>query len=634
MTEEIKQLDSSNTTKTTTSNFLPAENHHQDVEVTKNKPDNKKEKCKPMTKVVIRRLPPLMNQAQFIEQISPLPDNDYLHFVKADTSLGQNSFSRAYINFIDQQDIFVFREKFDNYVFVDAKGVEYPAVVEFAPFQRLPKKRVGRKKDPKCGTIETDTYYINFLESLKNQEADAAVPQPKTEYSYQPFDNTQKKVTTTPLLEYLKQRKAEKQRVKDEKREERRRQKISPKEVKNRKREDMKRDKVLASRDRDPKPLGKSYRDREDKKHDRDNKPANKKYEDKKPYRRDDYAKEDRREAKSSREESGFYQKDKSVEEKKGKSYEKMRQEKRRAAEAKKDEDLPKEKPRDNPEKSETKNDQVVLPIKIVCNDESKDCEALLSNELPDDSQDDKEASAKLEETFKIESVKKSFSKAYKMKVVKRRSSLESGGGGGGGDGAFLRRHKSLDGGEEDNLQKNDSDYKGKSKKDPRLERRIRNKDRPAMEIYRPGMGKFSKQRLEREKSNHDDRASLSESPTPGKGSKKSGEISVRSVHGKNNNSLQYPSKSFESFGLYSVVFNLTENKKYRSMKKSPSGSINPNSTPTNSEATGGVKRREPIYKPSQEEEAAKKESAPKKFFKYRVFEVSPDRRPVPKPRK
>lgn len=41
------------------------------------------------------------------------------------------------------------------------------------------------------------------------------------------------------------------------------------------------------------------------------------------------------------------------------------------------------------------------------------------------------------------------------------------------------------------------------------------------MEIYRPGMGKFSKQRLEREKSNHDDRASSSESPTPSKGSSK-----------------------------------------------------------------------------------------------------------------
>lgn len=39
--------------------------------------------------------------------------------------------------------------------------------------------------------------------------------------------------------------------------------------------------------------------------------------------------------------------------------------------------------------------------------------------------------------------------------------------------------------------------------------------DRPAMEIYRPGMGKFSKQRLERERSSNDERASLSQSPTP-----------------------------------------------------------------------------------------------------------------------
>lgn len=35
--------------------------------------------------------------------------------------------------------------------------------------------------------------------------------------------DTPKKVTTTPLLEYLKQRKQEKQRLRDEKREERRR---------------------------------------------------------------------------------------------------------------------------------------------------------------------------------------------------------------------------------------------------------------------------------------------------------------------------------------------------------------------------------------------------------------------------
>jgi regulator of nonsense transcripts 3 len=138
---------------------------------------------------VIRRLPPTMTQDQFLEQVSPLPEHDYMYFVKADMSLGQFAFSRAYINFMEQQDIFMFREKFDNYVFVDSKGVEYPAVVEFAPFQRLPKKRAGKKKDLKCGTIESDSYYISFLENLKNQEIDSSVAQSKTEYSYQPPDS-------------------------------------------------------------------------------------------------------------------------------------------------------------------------------------------------------------------------------------------------------------------------------------------------------------------------------------------------------------------------------------------------------------------------------------------------------------
>lgn len=57
---------------------------------------------------------------------------------------------------------------------------------------------------------------------------------------------------------------------------------------------------------------------------------------------------------------------------------------------------------------------------------------------------------------------------------MKRRNSLESGGEGGSSDGSCLRRHKSLDGGDKSNLQKNV--YKRKDKKDPRLERRIRNK--------------------------------------------------------------------------------------------------------------------------------------------------------------
>lgn len=68
---------------------------------------------------------------------------------------------------------------------------------------------------------------------------------------------------------------------------------------------------------------------------------------------------------------------------------------------------------------------------------------------------------------------------------MKRRSSLESGGEGGTGDGSCLRRHKSLDGGGQSNLQKSESEEKEKDKKDPRMERRIRNKVSHQSRIFR-----------------------------------------------------------------------------------------------------------------------------------------------------
>ncbi|XP_003706689.1 UPF3 regulator of nonsense mediated mRNA decay [Megachile rotundata] len=560
--------------------------------------DSKKEKCRPMTKVVIRRLPPTMTQDQFLEQVSPLPEHDYLYFVKADMSMGQFAFSRAYINFIEQQDIFMFREKFDNYVFVDSKGTEYPAVVEFAPFQRLPKKRVGKKKDLKCGTIESDPYYISFLESLKNQEAESNVAQPKTEYSYQPPDNTPKKVTTTPLLEYLKQRKQEKQRLRDEKREERRRRdlerrrtkedpiiskvlknpdldkelckdnkenkeerdKLSPKDLKNRiKKEDKLREKI--PRDRDSKSITKGYRERvEDRNKDRDLK-HQRRHDDKKIYgRRDerDGIKDDRRIDGKDDRKYDFKEdikdfRDRKIEEKRGKSYEKMRQEKKRLAETKKqnvefcvdmensiksrieDEDFPRKESQVDlyenvKEREESVSDTEVTKSgekqennenKLLVEDSVSDIEQMKESKKTetttiDESTKDIEKS-KSNENINKESNEDDDSQEKKdSKVTKRRSSLESGGEGGTGDGNYLRRHKSLDGGDQNNLQKTENEEKEKDKKDPRLERRIRNKDRPAMEIYRPGMGKFSKQRLEREKSStNDERASLSQSPTP-----------------------------------------------------------------------------------------------------------------------
>ncbi|XP_011861506.1 PREDICTED: regulator of nonsense transcripts 3A [Vollenhovia emeryi] len=528
--------------------------------------DNKKEKCRPITKVVIRRLPPTMTQDQFLEQVSPLPEHDYMYFVKADMSLGQFAFCRAYINFTEQQDIFMFREKFDNYVFVDSKGVEYSAVVEFAPFQRLPKKRVGKKKDAKCGTIESDSYYLSFLENLKNQELDTSVAQSKTEYSYQPPDNTVKKITTTPLLEYLKFRKQEKQRLRDEKREERRRRdierrrtkddpviskvlrnpeldkesskddkenkeerdKLSPKELKNRNKRDEKiREK--STRDREIKPIIKGYRERvEDRNKEREIK--QRRYDEKKPYGRRDEREERRVDLRDDRryemKEEFREPRDKKVEERRGKSYEKMRQEKKKLAETKKqiadangDDSNPKKAKEEHDIVQEGENENGIESVfngDDLRHAKDNECELHIAEDgiTMDAVQSCQDSVEEGNGSVNADVNDEDDSEDKESKVVKRRNSLESSGEGGAGDGNCLRRHKSLDGGGQSNLQKNDNEEKEKDKKDPRLERRIRNKDRPAMEIYRPGMGKFSKQRLEREKSN-DERASPSQSPTP-----------------------------------------------------------------------------------------------------------------------
>ncbi|RWS11331.1 Regulator of nonsense transcripts 3A-like protein [Dinothrombium tinctorium] len=191
-----------------------------------------------LSKVVVRHLPPSMTEEQFLEQVSPIPDHNYFYLAKADLSLGPFAFCRAYINFIHQEDIFIFKDKFDGYVFVDNKGNEYPAIVEFAPFQKLPRRRVGingmpvsaEKRDSKSGTIEQDSDYIKFLECLQQSKSEANLP--SAEVYLEEIEAREKELkanhgcpkVTTPLIEYLRQRKAERLRLREERREERKRQ--------------------------------------------------------------------------------------------------------------------------------------------------------------------------------------------------------------------------------------------------------------------------------------------------------------------------------------------------------------------------------------------------------------------------
>ncbi|XP_053866825.1 regulator of nonsense transcripts 3A isoform X1 [Malaclemys terrapin pileata] len=139
-------------------------------------------------------------------------------------------YSRAYINFRNPDDILLFRDRFDGYVFIDNKGLEYPAVVEFAPFQKISKKKL-KKKDAKAGSIEDDPEYRKFLESYcADEEKICANPETLLgEIEAKTRELIARR--TTPLLEYIKNRKLEKQRIREEKREERRRRELEKKRL-------------------------------------------------------------------------------------------------------------------------------------------------------------------------------------------------------------------------------------------------------------------------------------------------------------------------------------------------------------------------------------------------------------------
>uniref|UniRef100_H3DE96 UPF3B regulator of nonsense mediated mRNA decay n=1 Tax=Tetraodon nigroviridis TaxID=99883 RepID=H3DE96_TETNG len=197
----------------------------------------KEKKEAAMTKIVIRRLPPSLTKEELKEQLQPLPEVDYLEFFSNDTSLFPHLFARAYINFQNQEDIVLFRDRFDGYVFIDKKGQEYPAVVEFAPFQKTAKKR-SKKRDAKCGTINEDPEYKKFLEFYNGDEekftSSPEILLEELEAKSKELGDKAKK--STPLLDFLKN----KQRIREEKREERRRRELERKRLRDEERHEPK----------------------------------------------------------------------------------------------------------------------------------------------------------------------------------------------------------------------------------------------------------------------------------------------------------------------------------------------------------------------------------------------------------
>jgi len=118
--------------------------------------------------------------------------------------------SRAYLRLTKQEHIASLSEKVHNTTFNDAKGSSKdssllgPPVVEFAPYGRVPSSRP--RKDARQGTIDQDPEFIDFLESLTNPIAKTAPVDKENETGGKSKD----KVIVTPLIQFLRDKKANK----------------------------------------------------------------------------------------------------------------------------------------------------------------------------------------------------------------------------------------------------------------------------------------------------------------------------------------------------------------------------------------------------------------------------------------
>ncbi|KAG2007036.1 hypothetical protein CC2G_014764 [Coprinopsis cinerea AmutBmut pab1-1] len=163
-------------------------------------------------KTVVRRLPPNLPEDIFWQTVKPWVTEETAtwkvyypgKFKKRDNK--ENIPSRAYIAFKNEELLATFSREFDGHLFKDKAGNESYAIVEFAPYQKVPSEK--RKPDTKNATIEKDDDYISFIESLNA----ATNTEPVTIDALLAATRPPSPPKTTPLLEALK---AEKSAQKD-----------------------------------------------------------------------------------------------------------------------------------------------------------------------------------------------------------------------------------------------------------------------------------------------------------------------------------------------------------------------------------------------------------------------------------
>ncbi|CAK9165396.1 unnamed protein product [Ilex paraguariensis] len=163
------------------------------------------------TKVVIRHLPPTISQSMLMEQVDTRFAGRYnwVSFRPGKNSQKRQFHSIACINFKRPEDVIEFAEFFDGHVFVNEKGTQFRAMVEYAPSQCVSKQ--WSKKDGREGTIFKDPEYLEFLEFIAKPIENLPSAEIQLERKEAERVGTVKDAPViTPLMDYIRQKRAAK----------------------------------------------------------------------------------------------------------------------------------------------------------------------------------------------------------------------------------------------------------------------------------------------------------------------------------------------------------------------------------------------------------------------------------------
>ncbi|XP_013586078.1 PREDICTED: regulator of nonsense transcripts UPF3-like isoform X1 [Brassica oleracea var. oleracea] len=160
-------------------------------------------------KVVVRHLPPSLSQSDLLSQIDPRFGDRYnwVSFRPGKSSYKAQKYSRAYFGFKAPEDVYDFAAFFNGHVFVNEKGAQFKAIVEYAPSQRVPKP--CDKKDPREGSITKDPDYLEFLMLIAQPVENLPSAEIQLERREAELSGASKPAPiVTPLMEFIRQKRA------------------------------------------------------------------------------------------------------------------------------------------------------------------------------------------------------------------------------------------------------------------------------------------------------------------------------------------------------------------------------------------------------------------------------------------